>query len=188
MAETYAFRSAVNGFHRGDVITYLQKLLNENAALKEQAAALRETAEARKTEIDALKRQLDEAEKKNAGGERVDTALLGAAMYDARRFSDLIVGEANAKAGEVFNQTAAFAQQAGEKTNELSAAVSALAKKVRDTLAEVENGMVALGVDLETFRSGVTDDKDAFLKAFSDETAEKFEREKNAPKQGTDNA
>ena len=179
MAETYSFRSAVNGFHRGDVINYLEKLLNENAALKEKADALRKIAEARESEIAALKMQLG-GDTKKSGGERVDTALLGAAMYDARRFSDLIVGEANETAGEIFDKTAAFAASAGTSTGELASAVSELAEKVQKTLAEIENGMVSLGVELETFREGVTGDKEAFMKEFSAKAAEKFEREKSA--------
>lgn len=180
MAENYAFRSAINGFHRGDVISFLEKLLNENTALKEEAAALKESANARQAEIEELKKQLEEAGKKNERGERVDTALLGAAMYDVRRFSDLIIREANYTAFSMFDRTADFAQNAGGRTNELSAAVSALADRVKQTLAELENGMVALGVELETFRAAVKDDQTSFMQEFSNKAAEKFAQEKAA--------
>lgn len=172
MAETYSFRSAVNGFHRGDVITYLQKLMNENTALKERAAAL-------EAENEALKKQLGDTENKG-GGEAVDTALLGAAMYDARRFSDLLVGEANETAGAIFDKTAEFAGTAGGQTNELAASVSELAKKVQETLAGVESGMKALGAELDVFRESVTGDKAAFLKSFTENANEKFEQKKSA--------
>ena len=175
MSENYSFRSQMNGFHRGDVIAFLQKLMGENAALREKAEKLEQTAASQQARIAALEEALAAAEKKQKeNADRVDTAKLGAAMYDARRFSDLLIGEATDQSGEMFDHAAASAQESGEQVRGLAAHVSALTDRLLETLNAVENDLAGLGTDLQGFHDTVTGNKAQFMQRFSAETSDKF--------------
>lgn len=186
MAQTISFRSAVNGFHRGDVVKYIGELMEENADLKKQVETLRVlgktlTAEtgAQKAEIERLQAALEKAETKSKdGGRQLDAARLGEAMYDARRFSDLLISEANAKTAAMFSKAAETADGSSERIQALTAQTAALQAQIEEAFAGISAKLAALDGEMQAFSGGITGDQAAFLQAFTDETAKKFEAEK----------
>ncbi len=185
MAQTITFRSAVNGFHRGDVVKYIGELMEENAALKQQVETLRVlgktlTAEtgAQKAEIERLQAALEKAQTKGQeGGRQLDAARLGEALYDARRFSDLLIGEAREKTGAMFDRAARTADGSSERIGALTAQTAALQAQIEEALSGIEANLAALDGEMRAFSGGINDDRDAFLQAFTDETTKKFEAE-----------
>lgn len=183
VAQTFTFRSAVNGFHRGDVVKYIGDLMEENASLKKQVETLRVlgktlTAESasQKAEIERLQAALQQAEARpRESGRKLDAARLGEAMYDVRRFSDLLISEANEKTGALFSKAADAAEGAEERLDTLSFRTAELENETAQAFADIKAKLDALSAELNAFRSGVTEDTAGFLQHFTDETAKKFE-------------
>ena len=97
MADNYSFRSSVNGFNRNDVMAFVEKILEESEKQKEKINSLEQEVEKKNTEIEQLKAELNDNSGKcdTCDIAKVYEARLGAAMLDAKRFSEVLVKEAN---------------------------------------------------------------------------------------------
>ena len=110
MAEIPSFRSSINGFHRGDVIEFIKKILDENALLTEELSREKEEKSELQAEIENYRNQIE-----GFHTDRQNEQVLGRAMYDARRFSDELVREAVDQAnGPVAAQICAHLHGAAE--------------------------------------------------------------------------
>ena len=163
MAENYSFRSAVNGFNRNDVISYIEALLEEKAALEIRVNALEEEIKTLNDENDTLRTVIvDESEKKETDDkcnqceiEKVYEARLGAAMLDAKRFSEILVKEANDKASGLFADAYASADDTSLRAKKISQNVVDINKQFNAAFKALLDNMNALGASLEGFKKEV---------------------------------
>lgn len=177
MQETFSFRSSFRGFNREDVITYITKVLEESSenvsrisTLETDLMEYKEEIESKTAEIERLKQENEELStaKKNEtyrSSKITDKALeekyearLGAAMMDAKRFSDLLIQEANDKCAELFS----LASNSADKSSDVALA---LADEMQKTMNSVTETMSVLFKNLKTISDS--------LKAFSNETQTK---------------
>ena len=204
MDQSYSFRSALHGFNRLDVIEYIRHLMAENEKLRErvavaeniqkektaqtdklhsdliasgtQLASVRKTLADTQAELETAYADLEAAKARCVELENgsVNTAQLGAAMVDARRFSDLLFDEAMNKANRIFQDTAQSAEHSGEQAADFAAQTATLRSRLFEMLVDVENSLADLGTQLTGFHRSVVDENDAFLGRFSEEMRRQF--------------
>lgn len=168
MADNYCFRSALNGFNRCDVLTYidslLQKMTAENAAVSELEKKLADA----ECKIDELQKQLESsAEEKNSkctdcSIEKVLEARLGAAMLDAKRFSEILVKEANDRASGLFSQAADSASATAVKSGEIAEKIKEVKKELDTAVDSLIENMVTVTASLEGFKDSVKNESKNF--------------------------
>ncbi len=153
MADNYSFRSSVNGFNRNDVMAFVEKILEESENQKEKIASLEKEIEAKNEEIEQLKADVDNNSGKcdTCDIAKVYEARLGAAMLDAKRFSEVLVKEANDTA---FNMLSAACETAGstsKKADEISEEIRSIADSFNDAFNKLFEQMSTLGKGLKDF-------------------------------------
>lgn len=189
MSDNYSFRSAVNGFNRSDVINYISGILDENKNLKSRVSELEDSLAMQKvlmknTEAESVKEEkppvadpvpapapAEEPVKKviekdslteqmRLLEEKYD-ARLGAAMMDAKRFSDLLVKEANDKTAALFVDSSYEAKRSSEKAVAISEEIERTISEFNSVFSSLQKNMKAVAEKLNHF---------------SDETAENSEK------------
>ena len=150
MPEMPSFRSSINGFHRGDVIDYIKKLLDDTAALKNQLNEARAENAALKKDLAQKERQIEEIQKERQGEE-----LLGRTMCDARRFSDTLVQEANDKAADILDNAAIAATDVSARLNDVSAQAQALKQCFNTAMTSIDRQLSKLYEKLTEFEEDV---------------------------------
>ncbi|MBR3768094.1 MAG: hypothetical protein IKL10_07650 [Clostridia bacterium] len=176
MSENYSFRSAMNGFNRNDVIIYIDGVLAEKARAEEKVAALEKELESLRGENEALKKAIDEENEKKSNNEKcsecdvskVYEARLGAAMLDAKRFSEILVKEANDKASGIFSNAYASADATSTKAKSISQNISDINNQFNLAFKVLLDNMNSLGKSLDLFKREVqqTGSKFDFLTDF----------------------
>ncbi len=146
MSELPSFRSSLSGFHRGDVIQFIKKLMDEKADLENALAALNDENASLKAEVENCKKQLAEIQ-----SERQNEQLLGRAMYDARRFSDTIVQEANDSANDILNQAVEASQEVAENLDDISGQAAETKDFIAASMAAIEAKLSDLRGQLAAF-------------------------------------
>ncbi len=86
---------------------------------------------------------------------KVYEARLGAAMFDAKRFSEILVKEANDKASSLFASAYASANETSEKAKVISDEISAINNQFNASFGKLLENMSNLGKSLEGFMSDV---------------------------------
>lgn len=86
---------------------------------------------------------------------RVYEARLGAAMFDAKRFSEILVKEANDKASSLFASAYTSADVTAEKAKEISAEISEINKQFNSAFSKLLENMTNLGHSLDGFKNEV---------------------------------
>ena len=176
MSNAPSFRSSFHGFNRSDVINFIKALMEENAALNDELAALknelsdRDSADAaRQSESDRLRAELvsckAEAEAAKAHfsemeAERQNDLMLGRVMRDARRFSDILVQEANEKANGMLDSAAQNAKDISEALDTIASQTDAFTEYCNDSLAGIRGKLDDLNRSLSGFTQEVTDKKE----------------------------
>ncbi len=176
MAESITFRKAVNGFNRTDVINYINDLITEKDELAKKAEELRAENEAGKQLIAELEEKVAKASDcATCDLAKKNEVRIGAAMLDARRFSDLIVDEANTKSSKMYEAAALDAYDSAEKTAELAGMIRNTAEEYANSFKELLNKMTALSDSLSAFGNDVAGKKEDFIELFKkDDKAEKL--------------
>ena len=176
MDQTIAFRSSLFGFNREDVIDYIKHLMEENARFRERIGAFETEVKSKIAETEEIRAKLAETETKcrELENDRMDTSKIGAALVDARRFSDLLCAEAKEKASEMFVHTAEASDFSAEKALSLAEEMSKLRDRLFEMMVDAESSLSTLGGDLRSFYESVMTDNEAFMQKFADETQEKF--------------
>lgn len=93
---------------------------------------------------------------------RVYEARLGAAMFDAKRFSEILVKEANDKAASLFASAYSSAGATSEKAKEISAEISEINKQFNASFSKLIENMHNLDKSLEGFMSDVKTTESAY--------------------------
>lgn len=165
MADNYSFRSSVNGFNRNDVMSFVEKILGESEKQKEKIASLEEEIEKKNEEIGLLKAELNDNSGKcdTCDIAKVYEARLGAAMLDAKRFSEVLVKEANDTA---FNMLSAACETAGStsrKADEISGEIKNIADSFNESFNKLFEQMSTLGKGLKDFISEIDTNSKQFV-------------------------
>ncbi len=163
MAEqSYSFRSALNGFHRGDVISFLEELSRRHASeLEEKTEALRLARE----EVERLRQEnqrlLAAADEKDASGAPcadapavpdADTQEQELAAY---RRAERYEREARARAGKVCSDAAAAVEKAGVQLQEQEKHLTDVSAMISSDIAVLQAAMGDIRVQLNATRSSI---------------------------------
>ena len=154
MAQTAEFRSALHGFHRGDVMNYIQDMLKENNGLRAQLeAAKNENASLRAMAMDFENRT------KQQDLEKQNEQLLGKAMYDARRYSDIILQEANDRAEELYNNAVRNSEVILGDVDAMKLKTTEMTDRFNEVLTGIRKELSEMEATLRLFRKTVSDRK-----------------------------
>lgn len=163
MAENYIFRSAVNGFNRSDVIAYIDSILREKAEAELRIAVLENEVNELNSANNSLREIIVDENKKdeetckcdNCDIAKVYEARLGAAMLDAKRFSEILVKEANDKAAGMFSKAYESAEDTSVKAKDISENIVNINRQFNESFKALLDNMKKLGESLELFKSEV---------------------------------
>ncbi len=163
MREDMKFRTAVNGFNKTDVMNCIEALMKENADNKKKIKEL----EAQLCDCQANLEQSKEENKNKdmcaqCDAAKVAQAQLGAAMMDAKRFSELILKEANDKSAQVLNTALKDVTEATESANALSDSIKTAKKNFSSTLEALQDEMETVILSFMAFCSEIEKKKEKF--------------------------
>ncbi|MBE6811648.1 MAG: hypothetical protein E7523_02070 [Ruminococcaceae bacterium] len=154
MREDMKFRNAVNGFNKTDVMTCIETLLKENVEQKQKIKELEEQLCDCQASLAQAK---EETQNKDMCAEcdaaKVAQAQLGAAMMDAKRFSELILKEANDKSAQVLNNALADVTDATETANGLSESLKAAKENFATILDSLQDELATIILSFMDFRT-----------------------------------
>jgi len=168
MAESITFRSAMNGFHRGEVLEYIKKILEDKAAIELRLSQSEEMVRSLEAENASLQEKLAQADRRKDPDEieKLNAQQLGKAMFDARRYSDLIVSEAKATAEEMFADAKGSAKELSGIVEELTEKTTHAQEDVRTAMTEVLSVMEDLYQRISAFAEEAGLEGESFLKKF----------------------
>ncbi len=166
---------------------------NEKERLKDsEIAAEKELLIAKenqyKAEIEQLKAKISELENDKSDAEnkqnekcadcdiaKVYEARLGAAMLDAKRFSEILVKEANDKASDLFADAFSSAHATSVKAGAIAESITDISNQFNVSFKVLLDNMKALGSTLDSFKKDVkiTGEKFDFTTEFAAFTGEK---------------
>ena len=160
--QSYSFRSALNGFHRGDVISFLEELSRRHASeLEEKTEALRlarEEAECLRQENQQLqdavdkKRSCDEPCASVPATPDADTQEQELAAY---RRAERYEREARARAGKVCSDAAAAVEKAGTQLQEQEKYLTDVSAMISSDIAALQAAMGDIRVQLNATRGHI---------------------------------
>ena len=175
MREDMKFRNAVNGFNKSDVMICIENLLKENAELKNKIKSLEEEVFVCKTSLDKVQ---TETQNKDVCAEcdaaKMAQAQLGAAMLDAKRFSEMLLKDANDKSAQVLNNALKDTANAAVTATELSAEVKKAKERVSTSLDSLQEELTAIILSFAEFKGDLEKkgEKYVFLTDFDNANAE----------------
>lgn len=173
MADNYSFRSSVNGFNRNDVITYIGQILAENEKQKQEIALLEEKLQSKNEEVEKISAELNENKGKceTCDIAKVYEARLGAAMLDAKRFSEVLVKEANDTAYNMLTKACSAAGKTSEKADCISEEIKKITVSFNDSFNNLFEQMSSLSKGLKEFIGEIDTNSKQFVFAtdFADE-------------------
>ena len=165
MAESYNFRTAFNGFHREDVVHYLEYLNNKhnnqlNQLRSELAEAEKDAAAAAQLQeiIDDLRQQYAELESERdaalARADELEQALVAARTekpaqaapsgdeLEAYRRAERAERQAQQRADQLLAQAHGLLAEAGVKADESAQRIGAMADQVAAQLAALQQAVI----------------------------------------------
>lgn len=162
---TYSFRSALNGFHRGDVISFLEALTLKHAAeLEEKTEALRLVKE----EVERLRQETlrlqalaakPGAEKEKPAADTPRNALPDAAVQEqeleAYRRAERYEREARVRAGKIYGDVSAAVDSAGAKLTEQEKYLTNVSATISSDIAALQAAMGDIRIELNATRDRV---------------------------------
>lgn len=161
MSENYSFRSAINGFNRNDVIAYIEDILKQQNSDNSNVEELEHKLSMAEEKIESLSEALEKAHNENgklcsqAEISKVYEARLGAAMLDAKRFSEILVQEANDKASGLFTDALSSADQTLVKADEIIENIKKLKENFNTSFDFLINNLENICSSIEAFKSDV---------------------------------
>ena len=135
------------------------ELTERCAALENELAAQTEECAARQARIAELELQLDEYARLS----RQNEVKLGEAMLDAKRFSEMLVQEANDRAGEVYRNAYESVSRSADSAREIDARMKELSGAFERTMGELRRDMFQLIDRMAAFTDSAKDNGARFL-------------------------
>ena len=164
MMDNITFRSSVGGFNRADVIQYIKEILEQNETLSDRVSTLEKklaACEAQNAEKDSSIMRL-EAENRAMRDAQNDVRQLGAAMFDARRFSDQLIREANGKISSMMETAKGTSSRLNETVESLLTLLASSEDAILNSLTEVNGELTNLKAQIEGFGNEVAGEQDSF--------------------------
>ena len=135
----------------------------EQADWKEEHAQMLDRWEkeraAMSARIESLERQLGECDKHSKSSEK----KLGAAMMEAKRFSEMLVKEANDRAGSVYENASACVDGSTASAEELREQMKSLNFEFNKTMSAILSDMNGLIDAMKSFKHDIRDNGAQFL-------------------------
>ena len=175
MEESAVFRNAINGFNKTDVLDYVKDILEKNTRLTAENEALRKELEEQKTLAEENARGKAPEQHSETDIEKLSEQKLGKVMYDARRFSDLIVSEANEKADSIFANASRSSEKMLEQVNSLKSEADEFSAAFFAGLKSISERLDALGASLTDFSAKTEDEKSGFIKRINSDQSFTFD-------------
>ncbi len=177
MSDKIKFRSSVNGFNRSEVISYIEGILREKEELSaakerlsEENSRLKAECDAKSGEAENAKKEL-EYEKRKCGGcsiSRKAEEKLGAAMFEAKRFSDTLINDAKKRSALMLESASVKAADAVKTAEQLSVSVAACGEAVANIAAAVDG----IKEKLSSFDSLLSDGENTAAEGSAENDAE----------------
>ena len=137
----------------------LEQMKTNFAALEEKYAALEQEREAQAQHSEELDRKCREYDKQSKANEE----KLGAAMLDAKRFSEMLVKEANDRAGEVYQNAFAAVSDSAVSAKEIEAKMKTLSEEFDSAMGDMRRTMRELIGNMSKFKESVQDNGARFV-------------------------
>ena len=146
MAEIPSFRSALNGFNRTDVLDYVQKLLDEKAALTTELEDARKELAENAAQIAAFELKVNDIDEHHK-----DEQMLGRALYDARRFSDELVQDATGRANMLMVNAADAADGLSVQIGDLVREIGNTSDFIDDAIEQIKSKLFVMDEMMQEF-------------------------------------
>ncbi len=164
MREDMKFRNAVNGFNKTDVMNCIESLLKENAEQKKRIKELEEQlCDCQATLAHAKEETNNKDMCAECDAAKVAQAQLGAAMMDAKRFSELILKEANDKSAQVLNKALSDVTDATETANGLSDSLKTAKENFAVTLDSLQDELATIILSFMDFKTELEKKGEKFI-------------------------
>ena len=134
-------------------------LEEEKQMESDRRAELEKECASQKSRIDALERQLGESDRLSRSNE----VKLGAAMLDAKRFSEMLVQEANDRAGNVYRIAGESVTESAARAREIKEQMKALTEEFERTMGSLRKNMNELIDGMDDFNEEIKDNGAKFL-------------------------
>ena len=179
MSESVSFRSSISGFNRGEVLAYIKNVLEEKAELSAQLEEATKRLEAIEKEKAELSEKLEELSRRTDPEEveKMNAQQLGKIMFDARRYSDLIIYEAKAAANEMMNDASRTSEGLYDTVRDLADRAKTSGNTLSEALASVLSEIELLGTRLESFSQDVKEEDELFRAEYSSENHEEAKQQ-----------
>ncbi len=154
MLDDMKFRNAVNGFNKNDVMACIESLLQENANQKKKIKDLEDALFLSRSELEQVKADStakDMCEQCDAA--KAAQAQLGAAMLDAKRFSELLLKDANDRSAQVLNNAADQVADSTVTATALSDALKTAKENFIGSLDSLQDELTAIILSFMEFRT-----------------------------------
>lgn len=177
MSDKYSFRSSMNGFNRSDVINYIEGMITEKVELIKKLSELENEVSRLEKEVSELKNEsdtlrniiTDESQKAEAVNMCDDCpvskkyeARLGAAMLDAKRFSEVLVKEANDKVADTYNNAYNDAEKTYTDTVRLIESINTVNSQMNNSFASLVNNLKNVSVSLDSFKKNIKSNESSY--------------------------
>ena len=132
-----------------------------NSEIADKEAAFKERENALLAEIEDMKSKASDLENAtndkcaNCDVAKVYEARLGAAMLDAKRFSEILVKEANDKASALFDDAFSSAQLTSEKAGAIAQSITEISNQFNVSFKVLLDNMRVLGNTLDSFKTDI---------------------------------
>lgn len=158
MREDMKFRTAVNGFNKTDVMTCIEKLMSENAEQKKKIKELEDQLFVCRTSLsDAQNENQNKDMCANCDAAKVAQAQLGAAMLDAKRFSEMLMKDANDKSAQVLNKAMQDVSESVDTANILSEELKKAKESFNTTLDSLSDELSTVILAFKEFQAALSD-------------------------------
>ena len=152
------FRNAVNGFNKTDVMTCIEKLMSEIADQKKQIKELEDQLFVCRTSLSEAKTESQNKDMcKNCDAVKVAQAQLGAAMLDAKRFSEMLMKDANDKSAQVLNKAMQDVSDSVDTANLLSEELKKAKESFNSTLDNLSEELATIILSFMEFQSALSE-------------------------------
>ena len=158
--------NALNSAHTNE--STISRLENEVAGLKAENDTLKNDLSALTEELSDVKAlnstlASEKAAEQNKLNDKcaecdiakVYEARLGAAMLDAKRFSEILVKEANDKAADLFDNAFSSAQLTSEKAGAIAESITEISNQFNVSFKVLLDNMKMLGKTLDSFKNDI---------------------------------
>ena len=150
------FRNAVNGFNKSDVMNCIESLLREIADQKKTIKDLEEQVFVCKASLKQAETKEDDKDMcSQCDAVKVAQAQLGAAMLDAKRFSELLLKDANDRSAQIFNHAMNEAETSTKTATQLADAVKQAKSDFTSVLDNLHVQLSDIILSFTDFRSSL---------------------------------